>query len=66
MDFLQNQAPLFKQTEKLEKFVGHAKDFDAIFFVGGHGRKFLPPHPPPLHSTSPSLSSPYPSRSTLT
>ncbi|KAI9876831.1 MAG: hypothetical protein M1830_005507 [Pleopsidium flavum] len=40
MEFLNNQQSLFKNTEKLSKFVGHAKDFDAIFFVGGHGPMF--------------------------
>lgn len=50
MDFLKNQEPLFKNTEKLEKFVGHAKDFDAIFYVGGHGRtsRNIPLTSPPL------------------
>ncbi len=37
--FLKEKASLWKNTEKLSSFIGKAKDFDAIFFVGGHGRK---------------------------
>lgn len=39
--FLEHNEALWKNTEKLEKFLGHAGDFEAIFFVGGHGRRFL-------------------------
>ncbi len=39
MKFLKEQESLWKNTEKLSSFTGKAKDFDAIFFVGGHGRK---------------------------
>lgn len=38
--FLKEKESLWKNTEKLSSFVGKAKDFDAIFFVGGHGREF--------------------------
>lgn len=40
-DFLKNEEAAYKDTQKLSAFVGHASEFDAIFFVGGHGRKFL-------------------------
>ncbi|KAJ9636906.1 uncharacterized protein PV06_08260 [Exophiala oligosperma] len=36
-DFLANQSTLWENTVKLSSFLGHAKDFDAIYFVGGHG-----------------------------
>lgn len=39
VDFLNNKQSLWKNTEKLSNFVGRAKEFDAIFYVGGHGRK---------------------------
>ena len=39
VDFLNSKQALWKNTEKLSKFVGRAKEFDAVFFVGGHGRK---------------------------
>lgn len=39
--FLEEQESLWKNTEKLSSLAGKAKDFDAIFFVGGHGRKLL-------------------------
>jgi putative intracellular protease/amidase len=38
--FLKEREPLWKKTEKLEKFLGHAKEYEAIFFVGGHGPMF--------------------------
>ena len=40
MDFLENKKELWENTQKLETFVGRAKDFDAIFYVGGLGRKY--------------------------
>jgi putative intracellular protease/amidase len=39
VDFLKNKEGLWKNTEKLSGFLGRAKEFEAIFFVGGHGRK---------------------------
>ena len=39
--FLKEKESLWKNTEKLSSFTGKAKDFDAIFFVGGHGREFF-------------------------
>jgi putative intracellular protease/amidase len=36
-DFLANQSALWENTAKLSTFLGHAKEFDAIYFVGGHG-----------------------------
>ena len=38
--FLKENESLWKNTEKLSEFVGKAKDFAAIFYVGGHGRMF--------------------------
>jgi len=40
MTFLQKHEALWKKTEKLEKFLGHAGDYEAIYFVGGHGPMF--------------------------
>ena len=37
--FLKENENLWKQTEKLDSFLGRAGEFDAIFFVGGHGRE---------------------------
>lgn len=36
--FLETKESLWKQTEKLDSFLGRAGEFEAIFFVGGHGR----------------------------
>ncbi|KAM3070996.1 hypothetical protein ACMFMG_009902 [Clarireedia jacksonii] len=41
MTFLKEKEPLWKTTEKLESFLGRANEFDAIFYVGGHGRKYF-------------------------
>ncbi|KAK5127601.1 hypothetical protein LTR85_006941 [Meristemomyces frigidus] len=38
--FLEEKKHLWKNTEKLETFVGKAEEFDAIFFVGGGGPMF--------------------------
>ncbi|MCJ1412248.1 hypothetical protein MMC19_006341 [Ptychographa xylographoides] len=38
--FLEHQESLWKHTEKLSGFVGRAKEFDAVFYVGGHGPMF--------------------------
>ena len=38
--FLKENEALWKNTEKLSNFVGRAKEFDAILYVGGHGRAF--------------------------
>jgi len=40
VQFLNNDQQVWKTTQKLEDFVGKAKDFDAIFYVGGHGPMF--------------------------
>jgi len=37
INFLKNNKELWNNTEKLDKFLGHAGEFEAIFFVGGHG-----------------------------
>ncbi|KAK4610416.1 Glyoxalase 3 [Fulvia fulva] len=38
--FLKEKEALWKNTEKLETFVGREGEFDAIFYVGGHGPMF--------------------------
>jgi putative intracellular protease/amidase len=40
--FLQTKDTLWKNTEKLESFLGRAKEFEAVFFVGGIGRTYIP------------------------
>jgi putative intracellular protease/amidase len=43
--FLKEQESLWKNTEKLADFLPRVSEFDAIFYVGGHGRKgFLVSH----------------------
>lgn len=37
--FLKEKEALWKHTEKLSQFLGKADKFDAIFYVGGHGRE---------------------------
>ena len=39
-DFLQNHESAWKETQKLSSFLGHAGEYAAIFFVGGHGPMF--------------------------
>lgn len=36
--FLKEQEALWKNTEKLTDVLPRASEFDAIFYVGGHGR----------------------------
>ncbi|PMD62063.1 putative chaperone protein HSP31 [Hyaloscypha bicolor E] len=38
--FLNTKEALWKNTHKLSEFIGHANDYEAIFFVGGHGPMF--------------------------
>jgi len=38
--FLKDRESLWKNTEKLSSFLGRAGEFEAIFFVGGHGPMF--------------------------
>lgn len=40
VNFLKNDEQVWKNTQKLDTFLGKAKDFDAIFYVGGHGPMF--------------------------
>jgi putative intracellular protease/amidase len=40
VNFLKNNEKVWKTTQKLSDFVGKAKHFDAIFYVGGHGPMF--------------------------
>lgn len=37
VSFLTTKEQLWKNTAKLSDFLGKAKEFDAIFYVGGHG-----------------------------
>ncbi|KAH0605951.1 uncharacterized protein H6S33_004408 [Morchella sextelata] len=39
-DFLKNEETAYKDTQKLSAFIGHASEFDAIFFIGGYGPMF--------------------------
>jgi putative intracellular protease/amidase len=39
-DFLKTKTQLWEQTETLSSFIGKAADFDALFYVGGHGPMF--------------------------
>lgn len=39
-DFLKTKESLWKDTHKLSSFVGKAAEFDAVFYVGGHGPMF--------------------------
>lgn len=38
--FLNTKQDLWEKTNKLSSYKGKAKDFEAIFFVGGHGPMF--------------------------
>ncbi|KAI9712786.1 MAG: hypothetical protein M1820_001408 [Bogoriella megaspora] len=40
VQFLNTNQNVWKYTRKLDEFVGKEKDFDAIFYVGGHGPMF--------------------------
>ncbi|PMD47676.1 putative chaperone protein HSP31 [Hyaloscypha variabilis F] len=37
VEFVQTKSALWENTEKLSTFLGRAKEFDAIFYPGGHG-----------------------------
>ena len=38
--FLQTKEAVWKNTHKLSSLLGHASEYEAIFFVGGHGPMF--------------------------
>lgn len=38
--FLNNKQQLWEETKKLSDFVGKSGEFDAVFYVGGHGPLF--------------------------
>lgn len=40
VNFLNDNQQVWKNTQKLDSFIGKAKEFDAIFYVGGHGPMF--------------------------
>jgi putative intracellular protease/amidase len=42
VEFAQTKSALWENTEKLSTFLGRAKEFDAIFYPGGHGRMSYP------------------------
>ncbi|KXS98768.1 hypothetical protein AC578_9048 [Pseudocercospora eumusae] len=48
--FLKEKESLWKNTEKLSKYIGKADEFDAIFYVGGHGPMFDLATDPESHS----------------
>jgi hypothetical protein len=39
VNFYATKKELWADTERLESLLGRAKEFAAIFYVGGHGRK---------------------------
>jgi putative intracellular protease/amidase len=39
VNFHKKKSALWKNTQKLSSFKGRMGEFDAIFYVGGHGRK---------------------------
>lgn len=39
-DFLKADEKVYKESQVLSTLTGRASEFDAIFFVGGHGREF--------------------------
>jgi len=39
-EFFQNKKELWEKTRRLDEFLGKAAEFDAIFYVGGHGPMF--------------------------
>lgn len=43
VQFLKENKPLWTQTQKLADLLPKVAEFDAIFYVGGHGRKQLNP-----------------------
>ena len=48
--FLANRKDVWQGTVPLSEIVGKEGEFEAVFFVGGHGRRFLflPPNTPSL------------------
>ncbi|MCJ1371438.1 hypothetical protein MMC20_002654 [Loxospora ochrophaea] len=50
VDFLNSKQALWKNTEKLEDFVGRAGEFAALIYVGGHGPMFDLAHSPASHA----------------
>lgn len=40
-EFLETRGELWKNTQKLESFLGRSSEFVGIFYVGGHGRKLV-------------------------
>lgn len=42
VEFKNTKEDLWKNTEKLDNFIGKAAEFDALFYIGGFGRKSHP------------------------
>lgn len=40
-EFLETKGEVWKNTKKLESFLGHSSEFVGIFYVGGHGRTLI-------------------------
>lgn len=40
--FFKEKGHVWKNTQKLESFLGKSAEYVGIFFVGGHGREFSP------------------------
>jgi len=40
VDFLKNHKDVWTKTAKVKDFLGHAKEYDALFYPGGHGPMF--------------------------
>jgi putative intracellular protease/amidase len=40
VSFLKNHKDVWSKTAKVKDFLGHAKEFDALFYPGGHGPMF--------------------------
>jgi putative intracellular protease/amidase len=54
-NFAKTQQKLWMETEKLESFLGRAKEFTAIFYVGGFGRKLTHPSSRELANQDPAM-----------
>jgi hypothetical protein len=42
MEFAATKSKLWLETRKLSEFTSRAKEFAAIFYIGGFGREFSP------------------------
>lgn len=44
LNFVKDKTALYKETEKVEDFVGRSGDFEAVVVPGGYGRMFYRPN----------------------